>query len=87
MRYEVTFRGKVQGVGFRATAKDFAREFPISGWVRNEPDGAVMLVIEGEEEDLDRYLDALRQAMHDRIRSEELESFEVERGYTGFEIR
>ncbi len=87
MRYEVSFRGKVQGVGFRATAKDFARGFPISGWVRNEPDGAVMLVAEGSEEDLDRFLDALRQAMHDKIRSEELEVFEVERGYSGFEVR
>jgi acylphosphatase len=87
MRYQVSFRGMVQGVGFRATAKDFARGFPITGWVRNEPDGAVMLVAEGKEDDIERFLDALRQAMHDKIRSEELEVFEHERGYTGFEIR
>ena len=77
----------VQGVGFRATAKDLARGFPVCGFVRNEPDGSVLLVVEGAEEHLERYLDALRQAQHDKIRSEELEAFDEERGYPGFEIR
>lgn len=87
MRYQVSFRGMVQGVGFRATARDFARGFPITGWVRNEPDGSVTLVAEGDEADVERFLDSLRQAMQDRIRSEELEVFEQERGYQGFEVR
>ncbi|MBX3353781.1 MAG: acylphosphatase [Phycisphaeraceae bacterium] len=87
MRYQVTFHGMVQGVGFRATAKDLARDFPVTGFVRNEPDGSVFLVVEGDEEQLEKYLDALRAALHEKIRSEELEAFEAERGYPGFEIR
>jgi len=41
--------GKVQGVFYRATAKEKAREFGINGWVKNEPDGSVSILAEGEE--------------------------------------
>ena len=33
----------MQGVGFRARARDTARAHPVTGWVRNEPDGTVCL--------------------------------------------
>jgi acylphosphatase len=87
MRYQATFRGMVQGVGFRATAADLAKTHSVTGWVRNEPDGSVMLVVEGDEDEVEKYLDALRREMHEKIRSEELEVFEQERGYIGFEVR
>ena len=63
MRRRVTFRGRVQGVGFRATARSVARAHPVTGWVRNEPDGTVLLEVQGTEEAVDRYLDGLREAM------------------------
>jgi len=44
--------GRVQGVGFRYSALDEARQFGLTGWVRNTPDGAVELVAEGPEEQL-----------------------------------
>ena len=46
------FSGTVQGVGFRYTAERLARRYPLTGYVRNLPDGRVELLAEGEEESL-----------------------------------
>ena len=40
--------GEVQGVGFRWYVREQARALAIAGWVRNEPDGAVVLVASGD---------------------------------------
>ncbi len=48
-RYEIVFKGHVQGVGFRFTARDLARESGLPGWVRNLPDGSVQMEVEGQE--------------------------------------
>lgn len=45
--------GTVQGVFFRAHAKEQADAFHVRGWVRNESDGSVLLHAEGSEADLD----------------------------------
>jgi len=39
--------GRVQGVGFRYSARQVARELEIKGFVRNMPDGAVYIEAEG----------------------------------------
>jgi acylphosphatase len=85
-RIECIFRGHVQGVGFRATARRLAADYPIAGWVRNEADGSVLLVVEGVPEDLRRYLDALRARLGAFIRSSD-EHPGAPEGLTGFEIR
>ncbi len=46
--------GRVQGVGFRYSVLDEARQLGLTGWVRNTHDGAVELVGEGQEEALRR---------------------------------
>ena len=42
--------GRVQGVGFRFTARDEAQGLGLKGWVRNRPSGEVELVAEGRED-------------------------------------
>jgi acylphosphatase len=49
---QIRVQGKVQGVFFRASAADIARQLNIKGFVRNEPDGSVYLEAEGSEENL-----------------------------------
>ena len=48
--------GRVQGVGFRFYAVMKAKEFHISGYVRNMPDDSVFIEAEGKEEDLDQFI-------------------------------
>jgi len=47
-------KGRVQGVCFRMYTQDRARELGLTGWVRNQPDGSVEVVVEGREEILRR---------------------------------
>jgi acylphosphatase len=53
---KVIFEGRVQGVGFRYTARLIATGFDICGWVRNLPDGTVELQLQGEPEEVGDYL-------------------------------
>lgn len=45
--------GRVQGVGFRNYMVYKARQFRISGWVRNRTDGSVEAMIQGTPEDIE----------------------------------
>jgi acylphosphatase len=53
-------RGRVQGVGFRYFTQDTARREGVTGWVRNLPDGAVEVLVEGEAEAVARVERAVR---------------------------
>jgi acylphosphatase len=70
-RRRIRFGGHVQGVGFRATARAVAASFPVTGWVRNEPDGTVVMEIQGTADDIDACLNTLRERMARFIRHEQ----------------
>lgn len=59
--FTIKISGVVQGVFFRASTDAKAREFNIAGFVRNEPDGSVYVEAEGEQENLDRFLQWCRR--------------------------
>ena len=52
VRAHVFVSGRVQGVYYRATTRDTAREKGVDGWVRNLDDGRVEAVFEGPEGDV-----------------------------------
>ena len=68
-RERVRYTGRVQGVGFRQTVADLAAKRPIAGWVRNEPDGSVTCVAEGQESELEAFIEAIGCAMAGGIES------------------
>ncbi len=68
-RRRVHYAGRVQGVGFRFTADRLAQGFAVTGTVRNLPDGRVELVVEGEPETVDGYLQSVQREMGKKIQS------------------
>jgi acylphosphatase len=49
VRAELNVTGRVQGVWFRQSTKNTAEQYGITGWCRNNLDGSVEVVFEGEE--------------------------------------
>lgn len=59
IRRRAIVRGRVQGVGFRYSARDVARRSGVAGWVRNRPDGTVEVHAEGPAAAVEQLLDWL----------------------------
>jgi acylphosphatase len=82
----VNYSGKVQGVGFRMTAVMIARDYPVSGWVKNLADGRVQLLVEGPEDQVVKFLKAIRDHWKDEIEKEESEDQKPTGKFKRFEI-
>jgi acylphosphatase len=54
-------RGRVQGVGFRWSAREEAKRLGLTGWVRNAEDGSVEIMAEGQSDRLDAFAAWLRR--------------------------
>ena len=87
VRLSISFTGRVQGVFFRATTHDIARDHDVTGWVRNETDGSVRCVVEGDKEELERFVAAVRQAKQSYIEGVTIEESDATGEFTGFSIR
>ena len=79
-RRRVIYEGRVQGVGFRMTAKRLASGFATSGYVRNLDDGRVELVAQGEPAVVDAFLGAVHREFGDMIRHIQVEPEPPDRG-------
>ena len=79
--------GRVQGVGFRFHTEVEARRLGVAGWVRNEPDGRVLVHAEGEP----AAVDALVAWLHDGPPSARVERVGTTTaalsGATSFDVR
>ena len=86
-RAHVFVSGKVQGVYYRATTRDTAREEGVDGWVKNLQDGRVEAVFEGPEE----AVESMVEFCHEGSPAADVDDVEVEyeepQGEDGFEIR
>lgn len=84
---DVVVTGQVQGVFYRATLRDRARDLGVSGWVSNEPDGSVAAHLEGPPESVDTLVewchDGPPEASVDRVEVSEVTATGVE----GFSVR
>lgn len=58
---KVIISGRVQGVWFRQSTLNKARDLAVAGWVRNNPDGTVEALIEGNPERIQEMIDWCHQ--------------------------
>ena len=82
----VFYSGNVQGVGFRAATADIAKDYPVTGWVKNLDDGRVQLLAEGPAEAVDKFLKAVHRRWDANIEKEEVEKPAPTGKYQSFEI-
>ena len=62
VRAHIWVKGRVQGVGFRAHVEYVARQIGgLTGWVRNVGYDTVEAIVEGEREQVDRLIEAMKQ--------------------------
>jgi acylphosphatase len=84
-RVRVRIHGRVQGVFFRAEARARAESLGLTGWVRNEPDGGVEALFEGDPERVDSMVEWCRRgpsgAHVDEVEVSEEEAGPPERGF------
>lgn len=64
IRKRLVFHGRVQGVGFRYTAKHLADSLGLTGWVRNEYDGTVQMEVQGREAMIYKLMEGLNRGMY-----------------------
>lgn len=85
VRKRFRFTGRVQGVGFRTRAKYAARGMYITGWVKNERDGAVVMEVQGAGKAIDQMLITINRSNYiciDSIESEDIPLVEGEASFT-----
>lgn len=85
---KITFYGKVQGVGFRYFTSKFAKKLQLNGWVKNNDDGTVTLVAQGEEKNIEALVNYLKlffkgkiEKIEEKIETEEIKfnNFTIEK--------
>lgn len=78
VRKHITFYGRVQGVGFRYTAKHLARSLGLTGWVKNEWDGTVIMEVQGRELLINELLKGINRSTFIEIEWMDTEDVDVE---------
>ena len=86
-RAHVYVSGTVQGVFFRATTRDEARERGVDGWVKNLDDGRVEAVFEGPETAVQELIDWCHEGSPAATVTDVDATWEAPSGLDGFEIR
>jgi acylphosphatase len=87
-RVHLRIRGLVQGVSYRATARDEALALGVKGWVRNLPNGDVEAVIEGEPALVDRFIAWAKKGPEEaRVESVAVTPDASAEYFHGFEVR
>ena len=84
IRLQIRFFGRVQGVGFRWTAKNLASLHGLTGWVLNDWDGTVLMEIQGEKYGIDSMIESLdsdRFIEIERMEKESIPTVEYEREF------
>ena len=82
----VIFSGRVQGVGFRYTARRIAGRYDLGGFVRNLPNGSVEMLVQGSMDDVVNCLRDIEESFTGYIRDTQIEDVAPSRHYDSFSI-
>jgi acylphosphatase len=83
----IIVRGRVQGVGFRYSTLNAANKFGIKGWVKNQVDHSVLIEAEGEDLNMNLFLDWVNKGPALSRVDEVLISQASIKNYNRFEIK
>ncbi len=84
---KIKVHGRVQGVGFRYSTIQAAVRTGVSGWVRNEWDGTVLIYCEGEASVVDQFVTWCRKGPSlSNVVSVDISDVPYQGLYTGFKI-
>lgn len=87
-RVEIKVCGQVQGVFFRQGVKELAEELGLTGWVKNEEDGSVKIVVEGEEENLQKLIEWCKKGTRwSKVEKVEIKKPEASNKFSSFVIQ
>jgi acylphosphatase len=85
--YEIIVKGRVQGVGFRYNTIRAAAEHGIKGYVKNEMDGSVFILAEGDEQDIKAFIAWCNEGpAYARVEEVMVDKIEYA-GYTEFTVK
>ena len=83
----LVIKGKVQGVYFRATAREVANKLGIKGWVKNMPDKNVEVLAAGSKEQIEKFVEWCRRGPKHAVVHEVIIKTDVnEENLSGFSI-
>lgn len=85
-RQQIRYTGRVQGVGFRMSTRRIARGFAVTGWVRNESDGSVLVEVQGTPQEIAAFVGTLRRRMAGFVESEVASEVPPAASEPGFDI-
>jgi acylphosphatase len=83
----VIFRGRVQGVGFRFSARFLAAELDVKGWVSNLSDGTVEIVAEQDEPTLVNFISRLEGEFSGYVTGRDVQWEPAIGSFRGFSIK
>ena len=86
-RAHAVIPGRVQGVFFRGALSERARSLDVAGWVRNNPDGTVETVLEGDDERVESLLFWCRRGPSGASVDDVEVTHDDPRGERGFAVR
>ena len=87
IRKAFRFTGAVQGVGFRYRAQYAANGCRVTGWVKNEWDGSVIMEAQGTEEQINVMLNLINEGSYIRIDRMEYHEIPLDEKERGFHVR
>ena len=82
--FHLLIKGKVQGVFYRATARELADELGVSGWIKNTKEGDVEAIVSGDGEAIKKFIEWCRQGPSRAVVTEVIATEKEHESFDGF---